>query len=460
VNRIFIFITCVFMMACVSGIVASTAAAQQAHSYATAKDADLMLPAVRGDGAALAELISRGEHGDREAADILGNYYGGGIPGKPNDYTKAVFWFRKATDNMDDTVQGAASNAAMGLGWCYETGNGVPQDFNQAIAWYRKGGMEGDYQLKQLFAKYPNLNTTTPAMGASGGTPRAGQQEIAEKIADLQSDIEEHESAAEHWDNSIQQISGSGCSGMASALCQSIGQVGLAKAQASRNQELNAAAADRAEISRLQGQIAAPAQTLDTSFSGNLAATSNPDPNSILNAGNNQAAAIRAIGDANAARQTQMARVSSTPQPGPAPPNNQASYTVAGPVRVSAGGQLSANNPSTSSMGSGAIQYTTPLASSCVRQFFDPNTNNWLSFENDCGQPIYVSYIPRHPGGWAMGGGMHLAPGNFNNTGLSSGDLNNAGGMGIYVCPTNSVPVDLNGNTLSTNVADYRCKPQ
>jgi TPR repeat protein len=102
----------------------------------------------------------------------------------------------------------------MGLGWCYETGNGVPQDFNQAIAWYRKGGMEGDYQLKQLFAKYPNLNTTTPAMGASGGTPRAGQQEIAEKIADLQSDIEEHESAAEHWDNSLH------CRGAGARICR------------------------------------------------------------------------------------------------------------------------------------------------------------------------------------------------------------------------------------------------
>ena len=115
---------------------------------------------------------------------------------------------------------------------------------------------------------------------------------------------------------------------------------------------------------------------------------------------------------------------------------------------------------SNSSVASGAIQYSTPLATSCVRQFFDPNTYNWLSFENNCGQAIYVSYIPHHPGGWAIGGGMHLAPGNHNNTGLSGAEINQTGGFDLYVCPTDSVPVDLNGDVLNANVSEYRCKPQ
>jgi hypothetical protein len=115
---------------------------------------------------------------------------------------------------------------------------------------------------------------------------------------------------------------------------------------------------------------------------------------------------------------------------------------------------------SNSSVASDAIQYSTPLATSCVRQFWDPNTYNWLSFENNCGQAIYLSYIPHQPTGWALAGGsgMHLAPGLFNNTGLSRDDINKAGGFEIYVCPSNSVPVDLNGNVFNTNVAEYRCK--
>jgi hypothetical protein len=55
---------------------------------------------------------------------------------------------------------------------------------------------------------------------------------------------------------------------------------------------------------------------------------------------------------------------------------------------------------------------------------------------------------------------MHLALGHTNNTGLSSDDLNKAGGFEIYVCPIDSVPVDLNGNVLNRNVTQYRCKSE
>ena len=206
------------------------------------------------------------------------------------------------------------------------------------------------------------------------------------------------------------------------------------------------------------------------------------DPNAILTAGNQQAASMRAIGDANTVRQQQDAQMrqasqrATTQTTQTTQTTGQGSNIVAGPattyrgsaqvVTSSQGTKSNVGNPvagaelSNSPVASNAIQYSTPLASSCVRQFWDPKTNNWLSFENDCGQPIYVSYIPHHPGGWAMGGGMHLALGHTNNTGLSSDDLNKAGGFEIYVCPIDSVPVDLNGNVLNRNVTQYRCKSE
>jgi hypothetical protein len=55
--------------------------------------------------------------------------------------------------------------------------------------------------------------------------------------------------------------------------------------------------------------------------------------------------------------------------------------------------------------------------------------------------------------------GMHLAPVNHNNTGLSSAEIDQAGGFDLYVCPADSVPVDLNGNVFSANVSEYRCRP-
>jgi hypothetical protein len=200
------------------------------------------------------------------------------------------------------------------------------------------------------------------------------------------------------------------------------------------------------------------------------------DPNSLVDAGNQQAAAIRAIGDANAARQQQDAQMRLASQRLPLQPIGQGTNIVAGPATTytslqpvatsSQGAQSSVNNSvagaglPNSPVGSSAIEYSTPLATSCVRQFWDPNTYNWLSFENNCGQAIYVTYIPHRPGGWAMGGGMHLAPGNHNNIGLSSAEINQAGGFDLYVCPTDSVPVDLSGNVFNAIVTQYRCKPQ
>lgn len=188
------------------------------------------------------------------------------------------------------------------------------------------------------------------------------------------------------------------------------------------------------------------------------------DPNAILNAGNQQAAAIRAIGDANAARQQQNTQLHLASQRTPLQPTGQVTSSTTGPAITS---QSSAQvlPPSTGATSNvtgsnSAIQYSTPLAASCVRQFWDPNTYNWLSFENDCGQAIYVAYIPHRPGGWAIGGGMHLAPGDHNNIGLSKAEVNQTAGFDLYVCPTDSVPVDLSGNTFTVNVAQYRCKAQ
>jgi TPR repeat protein len=199
------------------------------------------------------------------------------------------------------------------------------------------------------------------------------------------------------------------------------------------------------------------------------------NPNAIVDAGNQQAAQLRAIGDAAAARQklVQLAIQQPNLHSSAQGSGNSASTSATGPSQVSSnGGKLPVSAPSTgdgspstsasagSESGAVSVTYLTPLPFSCVRQFYDPNSYNWLAFENDCGQEIYVDYIPHVPGGWAIGGGMHLKPGSHNNTGLSSAEVNNAGGFSIYVCPTNAVPVDLNGNVLNTNVTEYRCKPQ
>jgi hypothetical protein len=221
-----------------------------------------------------------------------------------------------------------------------------------------------------------------------------------------------------------------------------------ASVQAEKDQRRQEAA-DRAER----------AQESDARFNAVLGALQampgGNDPNAILNAGAQQAAALRAVGDAAAARQAAVTqqRVASQPialQPTTYVSNDQPTNSVSPTPQPAA-------NPS----GSAAGTYVTPLASSCVRKYWDPQAYNWLSFENDCGQSVSLTFIFHHNVGWAMTGGMDLAPGAHQNTGRSSSDINQAQGFDIYVCPGGYVPVDLNGNSLlNTNVAEYRCKAQ
>ena len=57
--------------------------------------------------------------------------------GVPQDYSEAVFWYRKAAE------QGFATGQD-GLGYAYSHGKGVPQNYAEAARWYRKAAKQGD----------------------------------------------------------------------------------------------------------------------------------------------------------------------------------------------------------------------------------------------------------------------------------------------------------------------------
>jgi hypothetical protein len=225
----------------------------------------------------------------------------------------------------------------------------------------------------------------------------------------------------------------------------------------------NAAEAERAR---------AASEERRNSILGALQAMGGSNPNAILDAGNQQAAAIRAIGDANAMRASQIAQarlVSQTaiaggsivthtePQPVVAP----SPFTPSGSTTFGGGGGTasSASTPPGASTPSNAKDVS-PLPGACVTRFWNPNNYNWLALQNDCGQPIYVEFIFNHNVGWAMTGAASIAVGAHLDTGRSSNDINQAGGYSLYVCPDGSTPVDLNGQTLQTNVSEFRCRPQ
>ena len=79
------------------------------------------------------------EQGSSWAQAEIGLLYTHGGDGLPQDYGKAIEYFRKSADEGN-------ADALYDLGWVYEAGLGVPQDRQQAIEWYSKAAGRGQKQ--------------------------------------------------------------------------------------------------------------------------------------------------------------------------------------------------------------------------------------------------------------------------------------------------------------------------
>lgn len=101
-----------------------------------------------------------------------------------------------------------------------------------------------------------------------------------------------------------------------------------------------------------------------------------------------------------------------------------------------------------------AQQYAS-TANQCLREYYNTNNYNWLTYENTCGQALYVVLVTNSGGNW----GLDLSPGGNGGPGLSANEVRSAGGIHAYACPANYVPVDPNDNLIhSRPVNQYRCK--
>lgn len=83
----------------------------------------------------LSLLISRAEHGDGEAEYRLGLRFLEGDE-LPQDYSKALYWLRKACENNNE-------NALNEIGNCYYHAIGVEQDVRKAVYYYEKSSNMG-----------------------------------------------------------------------------------------------------------------------------------------------------------------------------------------------------------------------------------------------------------------------------------------------------------------------------
>jgi hypothetical protein len=101
-------------------------------------------------------------------------------------------------------------------------------------------------------------------------------------------------------------------------------------------------------------------------------------------------------------------------------------------------------------------QQYAPNATQCLREYYDRSNYNWLTYENTCSQPVYVTLVGRNG---TYTGGLDLAPGRHDGPGMSAQEVNAVGGMEAYACPAHYAAVDSDDELIrSVAVAGFRCK--
>jgi hypothetical protein len=125
------------------------------------------------------------------------------------------------------------------------------------------------------------------------------------------------------------------------------------------------------------------------------------------------------------------------------------------------GGNGSGSNSGSGSSGGNSGTFLAPIAQNCVREFWDPKFYKWLSFENDCGQAIHLTWIAKSPNDHFGGSSGDIAPGRSANTGWNKNEVAAKGGFALFVCPAGSVAVDGTTRQVVSNPnATYSCKKQ
>lgn len=103
-----------------------------------------------------------------------------------------------------------------------------------------------------------------------------------------------------------------------------------------------------------------------------------------------------------------------------------------------------------------AQRHEIPQLNSCIKEFYDPEMYNYLTFKNTCSQSLTVVLIAKDGSG--TGGTMELRPGGKDSVGRSAGKEPKPGSFELYVCPTGNIPVDDNNRLVSKPGSSFRCR--
>jgi hypothetical protein len=147
--------------------------------------------------------------------------------------------------------------------------------------------------------------------------------------------------------------------------------------------------------------------------------------------------------------------------PYPGPGTTSASNGQGASGSDSGGNGNSSAGGGSGSAGGNSGTYLAPITQSCIREFWDPKYYNWLSFENDCGQAINLTWIARNLNDHFGPSTADIPAGHSANTGWTQAEVTTKGDFALFACPAGSMAVDANTNqSISNPNATYHCKKQ
>jgi hypothetical protein len=283
--------------------------------------------------------------------------------------------------------------------------------------------LKAEMLIAQITGKIPPVQQNAVVANQNAEERQSG-------IAGLQQQITQLESDAEDADNRAVDLERSG---------DPIERIGAIHLRNQAKSDRRRAESLRSNLAQLDAQAAAATPS---------AAPAPPepvdDPNAILNAGNRQAAAMRAIGDANAQQQQNAAR------------QRQATQQVAANQNSLSSTQNSGQNSNSSTHDT----YAPALDASCVHPVWDANSYGWLAFDNACGRKISLLVLLNdntHFGGSSPGLNI-LEPGERLNTTTTREAVQAHKGYTMYACPYPMSAVGPDKKLVEEiNVSSYRC---
>jgi hypothetical protein len=105
-----------------------------------------------------------------------------------------------------------------------------------------------------------------------------------------------------------------------------------------------------------------------------------------------------------------------------------------------------------------AQRHEIPTLNSCIREFYDPEMYNYLTYKNNCSHSLTIVFVAKDGSG--ASGTMDLRPGGKDSVGRFAGRVPKLGGFQLYVCQVGYLPVDENGKVVNKPRTSFQCQPK